>query len=310
MRKSTLSFLIVFGAAMLIAGNAPLWAQNSPPISATVQFDKDSYDYGEPVGVTVTVTNTSGQYLRVNKGFSSRLFYLEMRVIDPAGRLLLPQCPQPRTENPDTPPLGWASCGNTQTQVALYEVLPPGWSVTSHTADIGSCYRIKFPGHYSAEVQLSVMVFGQSGQDPGLIDPCKGDIQNYAWLGVVNSEPTTLHTQGTTEVDIIPKYWLHWWKDGLYLLPDLAVVIWPEQGKTVDDYRLENIQLNNVAAKEVHKLYSFERKKYYLLALFDKQKVINSLGAFQVGQWYPVVISGMMKVGGLFGGGEKVQIIY
>ncbi|MFZ1991893.1 MAG: hypothetical protein WAW96_19220, partial [Alphaproteobacteria bacterium] len=256
-----------------------------------------------------TVANTSGKYLLVNKGFRDQLFHLQMRLIDPAGRLVQPKCEQPRTEFPDTPPLAFTDCNGTSTQVANYEVLPPGWSSDPQRVnDLRDCYQIKLSGHYSAEVQLSVMIFKQS-DDPIGEDPCHGDIKKYESLRVAKSEPQTLFTQGSTEVNIIPQYWLRAWKDGLYLFPDIAVTIWPEGGWVADDYSLENIQLNNVVAKYAFKMYSFLRQKEYLLALFDKEKAINSLGELKVGQWYPVVISGTLKNKQYFSGGHKVEII-
>ena len=111
-------------------------------------------------------------------------------------------------------------------------------------------------------------------------------------------------------MDIVPQYWLLPWKDGKFLLPDLAVAIWPEDGRVADDYSLNNIQLNNVVAKSSVKMYSFLKRKEYLLAFFDKQKAIKSLGQqIKVGQWYPVVISGTLKSKQYFSGGHKVEII-
>jgi hypothetical protein len=314
MKKVPLNFLIIFATVVLFGYGGLLWAE-TPPISVTVQFDnnKDYFDIGEPMGVTITVANTSGKYLLVNKGFRDQLFHLQMRLIDPAGRLVQPKCEQPRTEFPDTPPLAFADCIHngisTPTRVASYEVLPPGWSSDPQRVnDLRDCYQIKLSGHYSAEVQLSVMIFKQS-DDPIGEDPCHGDIKKYESLRVAKSEPQTLFTQGSTEVNIIPQYWLRAWKDGLYLFPDIAVTIWPEGGWVADDYSLENIQLNNVVAKYAFKMYSFLRQKEYLLALFDKQKAINSLGEVEVGQWYPVVISGTLKNKQYFSGGHKVEII-
>jgi hypothetical protein len=154
------------------------------------------------------------------------------------------------------------------------------------------------PGYYSAEVQVSAMTFKEA--------PC--NVNDYKWLGVLKSETKYFYMEGSTEVDIIPKLWRLPWKDGRYLVPDIAVTVWPQEGKTVDDYKMDSIKLNNVAAKEVVKMYSFLRKKHYLLALFNKQDAISSLGPVEVGQWYPVVISGSLKSGEPFGGGEKVRI--
>ena len=115
--------------------------------------------------MTVTVTNNSGKDLLVNQGFHSKPFHLEMRLIDPAGRLLLPKCDQPRNEFPDTPPLAFAECVNVNgvPRVAPYEVFPMGVAYTQIVPDLRECYPIKLSGQYSAEVQLSVMVF-KSGQ--------------------------------------------------------------------------------------------------------------------------------------------------
>jgi hypothetical protein len=313
MRKYILSFMAIVGAAALIGFSGPLWAQTLP-LSVTVHFDSDYFDSGQPMGVTVTVANTSGKYLLVNKGFQDKvnLFYLEMRLIDPAGRLLLPtQCPRPRTEFPDTPPLPFVVCTATgvATRVAPYEVLPPGWSVTQRKDDLRDCYQIKLSGQYSAEVQLSVMIFSQSDAAP-TADPCNGDIKNVnASLGVVKSEPKALYKQGSIEVNIVPQYWLMAWKQGQLLIPDIAVAIWPEAGRVADDYSLKNIQLNNVVAQYAFKTYAFWKNQEYLLALFDTQKAINSLGSVVVGQQYPVVISGTLKNREYFSGGQKVQII-
>jgi hypothetical protein len=294
---------------LFIGSGSLLWAQ-TPPITVTATFDKEYFDSAEPMGVTVTVTNTSGKYLLVNRGFEARAerFYLEIRLIDPAGRLLLPKCDQPRNEFPDTPPLAYVDCNGIATKVANYEVLDRGWSRTYRKDDLRDCYQIKLSGHYSAEVQLSVMIFKQSDEPPDT-DPCHADIKKYESVGVAKSEPKTLYKQGSIEVNIVPKYWLLAWKYGLYLIPDIAVAIWPEEGRVADDYSLENIQLNNVVAKHAFKMYSFLRKKEYVLAFFDKQQAITSLGQVEAGQWYPVVISGTLKNREYFSGGHEVEII-
>ena len=312
MKKFILGLLVIGGVAGLIGFNCPLWAQ-ALPISVTVQFDSDYFDSTQPMGVTVRVASYSDQWLLVNSGFQAKVqkFYLEMRLIDPAGRLLLPtKCKQDRKEFPDTPPLPFVECNGKLIRVAPYEVLPPNWiSDPVRINDLRTCYQIKLSGQYSAEVQLPVMIFGQSKTDPGLTDPCKGDIQNYASVGVAKSDPQTLNAQGTNEVNIVPQYWLFAWSRGLYLIPDIAVTIWPEEGRVADDYSLDNIQLNNVVAKQAFKMYSFLRNQYYILALFDKQKAINSLGPVTVGQDYPVVVSGTLKSKEYFSGGQKVHII-
>ena len=312
MRKSIFRLMTILGIGVLIGLSGLSWAQQPCPnlVSIDLSFNQDSYNYGEPIGVTVVVRNCSGEDLYISNGFSSKNFLLEMRVIDPAGRQILPKRDGAHTEFPDTPPLPVIlRSDQVALQAAPCEVLPAGWSVTQQTDDLRTYYPVmsKFPGPISAEVQVSPMIFKQSELGPG--NPCYGDIRNYRSLEMIKSEPQYTYNQGSTEVDIIPKYWLFAWKDGRYLIPDIAVTIWPEDGKTVDDYRADTIQLNNDLAKSVVKMYSFLRQKHYLLAFFDKFKAINSLGQVEEDQWYKVVVSGRFKDNTYFGGGEKVQVI-
>jgi hypothetical protein len=310
MKKYILGFLIIVGAAVFIESGGLLWAQ-TPPISVNVTFEKDYYDYGQPMNVTVTVTNNSNAPILVSKGFSSMIYYLGMRLIDPAGRLLQPLLNrEDHIEFPDAQPLPFVlDTNNVPIQVAPCEVLDAKKSITSPPlgwADLRAYYPIKFPGHYSAQVQLSAMTFKGSIGLPGE-EQC--NVNDYNWVGALKSETHYIYAQGSTEVNIIPQWWFIEWKDGKYLIDDIAVTIWPEQGKTVDDYSLDNIQLNNIVAKKAFKMYSLLRKQYYILAFFDKRKAINSLGAVAKGNWYRVVISGMLKINQLFGGGQQVKIV-
>jgi hypothetical protein len=108
---------------------------------------------------------------------------------------------------------------------------------------------------------------------------------------------------------MLPTLWRQVWQDGRYVIPNVKVAIWPEEGKTVADYNKEGIQLNDVAANNVIELYSFIKKKHYLVAFFNKQDAINSLGSIQLYQWYPVIVSGGLADGTSFGGAHNVKIV-
>jgi hypothetical protein len=311
MRKSTLSFLIIIGVAVLIGSGGQLRAQ-SPPLSVTIEFlDGNYYDYGTPIRTKVTLTNTSTGPIYIKDGYSSLPgfrylnLFLYVRLIDPAGRVLLPlpQIDMP-VEAPDAGPLPFVlDNNNLPVQAALCEVLGSGQNL-QQTDDLTKYYEMKLPGYYSARVELSAMTFIKNIGNP---EPAC-DINKYDGLGVVKSETKYIYAQGHTEVNIIPQWWVIEWKDGKYLIDDIAVTIWPEVGKTVDDYST-TVLLNNLKAKKVVKMYSILRKQNYLLALFDKRKAINSLGPVAKGNWYSVVISGMLKTNQFFGGGQQVKII-
>jgi hypothetical protein len=166
---------------------------------------------------------------------------------------------------------------------------------------------MKFPGDYSFQVQLSAMTFEDNEVQGG---DCAGNVDDYQSLGVFKSETKYIYAQGSTDVCVIPPFWLADWQKGKYCIDDIAVMIWPEKGKTADDYRIDHIQLNNVTAKRVMRMYSALLKKSYLLALFDKRSAVQSLGQIEVGQWYQVVISGMLESNQFFGGAQKVLIFH
>jgi hypothetical protein len=298
---SILHALILVGAIVLMNPGGLVWAE-SPAIHIDLSFNNSFYEYGEPIGVEVTVTNESGEDLLISKGFSSMVYYMQMRVIDPANHLLLAKHDEFHDEFPDAPPVPFVFYEGHFIRAASCEVLPAGWQEMSQTDDIRDFYEMNLPGYYSAQVQISAMVFKG---EPG--DPC--DINNYEWLGLLKSETQYFYVEGATEVNILPNMWRIVWKNGKYLLPNLEVVIWPEDGKTIDDYQLEGIKLNNVEAEKVWKLYSFIKKKHYLLAVFNKQEAVNSLGDVTVGQMYPARISGQLTSGAYFGGSRQIKIV-
>ena len=89
----------------------------------------------------------------------------------------------------------------------------------------------------------------------------------------------------------------------------MKVAVWPEAGETVESYLQEGIKLNNVPAVKVIKLYSFWKRQYYLVAFFNKEDAINSLGQVELYQSYPVILSGSMVDGTTFGGAYNVKIV-
>ena len=296
MRKVSLSFLILIGAAVLIGTGGYLWAQ-PPEISIELNFDKTFYAYGEPVGVEVVVSNDSGRELLISKGFSSKLYYLEIWIMDPAGRLLVGQRNEPHFESPDAPPLPFVSYQGKFIQVAHCEVLPIGWSAPpsqAQTDDLRAYYPLELPGYYTAQVKVSAKIFkGQPG------DPC--DVNDYEWAGQLKSNMVSFYMEGTTEVHVVPNQWHLSWKEGRGK-QEIQVQIKKQDGKTVDDYRADSIRLNNKAAKRIEVLPSM------IKAYFDPKEAVESLGPVEVGQWYPVVVTGRLKSGEPFGGGDKVRI--
>jgi hypothetical protein len=317
MRTRSLIFSVVTAAVVLVGGAHVLWAQ-PPDIDIDLIFDDPSlyFAFGEPIALEAVVRSEPGIDIWISEGFSRRVFYRQLRIIDPSGRQLLaklnPPSPAPPDsepsadqfpiEAPDAPAYPWRQVGNTLIRAGFCEVLPPGWTSEpwqERAEDIRDYYDISLPGYYSAQVQVAVKVF--KGSD------C--DLEDYQWEGLLKSETVYFYVEGATQVNIEPDLWRIVWQEGEFILPNVKVVIWPQNGQTVDAYQKESIRLNNVAAREVLKLYSVLKKQHYLLAFFNKEDAINSLGEVQVGQWYPVEISGKTTSGKFFGGARRIKIV-
>ena len=180
---------MIVAAAVFLGSSAPALAK-PPAIQVDLKFDKRSYRYGEPIGVEIVVRNQSGEDLLISKGFSSMVYYLEMRVIDPAGRLLLARRDEPHNEFPDAPPLAFVLHEGRPIRVASCEVFGTKGINRSRTDDLRKHYALGLAGKYSAQVQLSAMTF--KGK------PC--DVNGYEWVGVLMSETKYFYVEGPSKM--------------------------------------------------------------------------------------------------------------
>lgn len=292
MEKKRFWFFAIAAAGIFIGYGDLLWAQ-PPSIQIRLELHKDKpfYRYGEPVKVTVSVRNNSMEDIYISKEFKSKLFYQEIRVIDPAGRLLMAKRKAPH-EIPDAPPLPFVLYNGRLVRAAPCEKLEKYWSIRQTVDNISKYYSMKLPGYYSAHVRVSAMVFNK--------EIC--DIHGYKWLGLLKSETKYFYTEGNTKVAIIPDKWrLSWRKAGEG--PQVQVNIYPGEEKRIDNYRAKSIRLNNVTAEKV------VRSASMLSAYFEAKKCIESLGQVKMNRPYPVVISGRLKSDQPFGGGKNITVV-
>jgi hypothetical protein len=286
----SIAFLILFGIFTGMNPAAVLGQQ--PPIG--VDLTINSYtNSGQPIGATVTVTNGESQQLLMNEGFGSGVYYLRMRVIDPAGRLVLPQIPDTGAPQSDSGPLPIIYQDGRRIQVAPCETLAANAVLTSQTPDLKQYYSLPLPGYYSAQVQIDAAIFN------GL--PC--DLNDYRWQGVLKSATKYFFYEGATPVTFSSLSWpAVWGSDSKYQTDLLAVTVTPTQG-SVSDYDLTSLRLNNVLAKNV------VPGGTSFIAYFSKQEAYNTLTSPVADQSYPVSITGLTKTGGIFGGARQVTVV-
>ena len=251
--------------------------------------------------------------LLVSRGFQDedRRYYLEMRLKDPIGRVLVSRrevAPEEPIESPDAPPLPWAFENGRSFQVTGCEVLCPGFYQESATANLGHHYDISLPGYYSVQAQLSVTVFRGT---PDIVYcaygrfSCEND--DYDFRGVLKSETRYFYVQGSSAgFQVVPNQWSTKWVGSEDEVKQVQIHLRPEEGESTADYLLETVRLNGV------KPYRVEGLKPMIKAYFDATEVIGTLGPVQVGQWYTVYVSGQRKVGAsyqFFGKTQSVRIV-
>jgi hypothetical protein len=311
MKNSAWCFLlIILSASLLFGGSSLLWAQ-APDIDVQLIFDEAQFEYGVPIGAEVIVSNQSGADILVNRGFKSLVYYLEMRVIDPAGRLVVATREDFHDEFPDAPPLAWILHNNKPIRVAGCESLPAGWThdpSQGRVDDLREHYDISLPGYYSAEVQLSVMTFvGEVTSGGGAA--C--EVDSFDWQGVIKSETVYFQVQASSEINVegasaptklTPDKWKLSWLDDKKGPKKILVEITPQGDLKVVDFLADTIKLNNIAPLKI------KEKNQKIELEYDSKLALESLGDVQVNQLYRVLISGRLTSGSLFGAEQEIKI--
>jgi hypothetical protein len=285
MRKTILIFLALLFTFSSYAG----WAAD-PNVTVNLSLNKAYYVNGEPIIARVTVSNPGGS-LWVNDGFSSTIFHHELKVTDPAGRVLgfkMAAAPEPHGMYPVPQML----FGGSAQPAAPCEILTAG-SLTDY-GDIQSNFDFSLPGTYMAQVQVSMMVFQTATPAPA---PYWCQLTNYLWQGVLESQVVSFYVEGKSIVKMDPPLW--------YMSPVATDVVraqvFPDPGLRSIDPNM--IYLNTVGSTSV------VNKGAYLEATYSAVEALQSLGTgLQLGRTYPVRISGWTRTGGFFGGTGKVAL--
>jgi hypothetical protein len=178
MAKSAFCLLSIVIGAALIFNSGNLFGAEKPEILLELKFNKKAFKYGEPIGAKVGIANKSGRDLLLSRGFSTTDFFLQMRIIDPAGKLVIARQEKFHEEFPDAPPLPFVLHDKKPVRAVPCEVLKAGAKRIMKSEDIGDRYALDRPGEYSAKLQISVAIFED--------EPCH--TKNYEWLGVIESK--------------------------------------------------------------------------------------------------------------------------
>ncbi len=170
---------------------------------------KGPYSCADSVGVLIRVRNGPSD-LFVNKSLLEKRFFLNMLIIDPAGRSLIPKWTEPSKNYPDAPPVPFLLNSRSKPAPAS-ECVKFGENevLTEKTCELGDYYNLELPGRYVAQVHLSIMEFrGQIGKEKGYCS-----LEDFRWSGVLKSSAREFFIQNRTPIRIIPGVWSIDWRD-------------------------------------------------------------------------------------------------
>ena len=304
MRKKPIFVSIVFASLVLFVMLAPLRAA-APPIELIVTLDKESpeqpipsYALGEAVVATVTATYAAvNPTLLISNALENSIYYLQLRVVDPLGRVLIPRSDIEHIESPDAPPLAWKYYNGRFFQAAGCSVVDAPFERQSGPVDLLLHYDIWLPGYYSIQPQLSVTVF--RGDDAELCNS-----RDYLYKGVLVGEPRFIYLQGSAEgVQVIPDQWSTKWLEEDKKSKAVQVHLVPDEGEMTGDYLLESLRLNGVRP------YRVDGLKPMIKAYFNATELMRTMGSVQVGGQYTVHISGQHRVGESYQPFGKIQTV-
>jgi hypothetical protein len=185
MARPALGILSIIIGAAFIFHPANILGAEKPEIEIVLEFTKNVYTFGEPIGAKVMVVHNSGKDLLLSRGFRSMDFFLNMRIVDPAQRLVLARHHKIHDEFPDAPPLPFILYKKEPARAIQCEALMAGSKWVEASEDISDHYALNLPGEYSAQIQISVATFED--------EPC--NTKNYRWLGVLTSNAAKFHIE-------------------------------------------------------------------------------------------------------------------
>lgn len=303
MKSIAFGRLILAVVAVLFGSESFLYAGNQViDIDLRLTSGKQYYGFREEIPVTVQVRNKSNKRILIDRGFSSRTFHLDMQVIDPAGRLLTAIRPDKPHPVPHAPPLPFMLYQRRPVRAAPCEVLLSSYKNDKQKIhDLNDFYPLELPGYYSAQIQVSTMIF-------------KGicDVDKPLWMGLLKSNTLYFYMAGETEFHVDPPEWNLAWTNPSQS-KTVKIFIKCGKGKTWKDYDwkkgfyFDHIFSNKKIKLNVEKLGS--QNPYCFMVSINGRQAIKSLKHIRTYKSLPVTVTGWLKNGLPFGGGQNIKII-
>jgi len=139
-------------------------AQETPPVEINLVADKYSYTQGEPIKMSIMVTNTSGQDVNTRKGFTSQNFHLQITFTDPDGNPIRNKFLGVAQGEPGTNRI-YTDQNNVSHNAVLAEVFLAVNTIPNVIDDARAYYDLPKTGRYSAQVITSLETFPRYYED-------------------------------------------------------------------------------------------------------------------------------------------------
>jgi hypothetical protein len=189
---AVLLFVVLTSALQAIA--------QTPPLKAVIALDKSVYEQGQPVRITLTLFNASGQEVITPEGISARPFETYFTFIDPDGKPITAKDFDTTVAAEDPPPPPVVPDGMDLIQAEPVETLAPNWSLPITIPNARTHYTLTKLGDYSVTAKIPFRAYAQV--DYTKTDPSTGLVTDYSklentiWDGALESNTVRVAMRG------------------------------------------------------------------------------------------------------------------
>ncbi len=156
----------------------------TPPLKAVIALDRDVYEQGQPVRITLTLFNASGAEVITPKGISARPFETYFTFIDPDGKPITAKDLDTAVAAEDPPPPPVIPDGMDLIPAEPVETLAAAWALPVTIPNARTHYTLTKLGDYSVTAKIPFRAYAQV--DYTKTDPGTGLVTDYSKLESVN----------------------------------------------------------------------------------------------------------------------------
>ena len=270
-----------------------------------VTYVADALHPDDPIKIPISLKCSGAQNIYINKSFTAENIFYKMRVIAPNGHQVFPKRRNPSGQYHQMPPLPYGlyddDPNDLKPSVPVRFAPCKVFGKMDKGIDIGKLYNLKNPGYYTAQAEVSTMIFENGTCN---IDAAPRVGLSKPWIGLLKSNTISFCIAGSGKVEIEGNKII--WKKSWATNNSNKLIKFSmpyESGRTSANYDKNNVYLNCKVKLRA------ELSGNTILANINESDCIRSLGDVETKKQYTIAITGRLTTGRFYGGHAKITLI-